>query len=126
MTRRALVGLLSALVVLPWPSRLLAQCAAMTATTDQYLRVETIAGMDRKGRPTLWGYVYHLGGRGRGRPRLLLETLDAEGKPVAQQLVYVDQKFASGRVYWQARANTPGTAYRATVHSVVSTATGAP
>ena len=56
MTRRALVGLLAALVVLARPRRPLAQGGAMT-TTDQYFRVETTAGMDRKGRPTVWGYV---------------------------------------------------------------------
>jgi len=110
MTRRALVGLLSALVVLAWPRRPLAQGGAMTTTTDQYFRVETTAGTDRKGRPTVWGYVYSLSGRGGGRPRLLLETLDAAGKPIAQQLVYVDEDFASGRVYWEARPNTPGAA----------------
>ena len=128
MTRRALVGLLSALIVPAWPRRLRAQGAAgaMTITTDQQFRVETTGGMDRMGRPTVWGYVYSLGGRGGGRPRLLLETLDAAGKPVAQQLVYVDQDFASGRVYWEARPNTPGAAYRATVHSVVSMSNGAP
>ena len=126
MTRRALVGLLSALVVLAWPRRPLAQGGAMTTTTDQYFRVETTAGTDRKGRPTVWGYVYSLSGRGGGRPRLLLETLDAAGKPIAQQLVYVDEDFASGRVYWEARPNTPGSSYRATVQSVVSTFNGAP
>jgi hypothetical protein len=126
MTRRALVGLFSALVVLAWPRRAHTQAGAMTTTTDQYFRVETTAGTDRKGRPTVWGYVYSLSGRGGGRPRLLLETLDAAGKPIAQQLVYVDEDFASGRVYWEARPNTPGPAYRATVQSVVSTFNGAP
>ena len=98
----------------------------MTTTTDQYFRVETTPGTDRKGRPTVSGYVYSLSGRGGGRPRLLLETLDAAGKPIAQQLVYVDSDFAGGRVYWEARPNTPGAAYRATVQSVVSTFNGAP
>jgi len=126
MTRRALIGLLAALVVLGWPRRPLAQGGPMTTTIDQYFRVETTAGADRKGRPTVWGYVYSLSGRGGGRPRLLLETLDAAGKPIAQQLVYVDEDFASGRVYWEARPNTPGAAYRATVQSVVSTFNGAP
>ena len=126
MSRRALLGCLAALLVLVWPRRTQAQAGAMTATTDQYFRVEATPGTDRKGRPTVWGYVYSLSGRGGGRPRLLLETLDAAGKPVAQQLVYVDSDFASGRVYWEARPNTPGPAYRATVQSVVSTFNGAP
>lgn len=126
MSRRALLGCLAALLVLVWPRRAQAQAGAMTATTDQYFRVEATPGTDRKGRPTVWGYVYSLSGRGGGRPRLLLETLDAAGKPVAQQLVYVDSDFAGGRVYWEARPNTPGPAYRATVQSVVSTYNGAP
>ena len=125
MSRRALLGCLAALLVLVWPRRTQAQ-GALTITTDQYFRVEATPGTDRKGRPTVWGYVYSLSGRGGGRPRLLLETLDAAGKPVAQQLVYVDSDFAGGRVYWEARPNTPGPAYRATVQSVVSTFNGAP
>jgi hypothetical protein len=126
MTRRGLLGFLPALLALGWGHRAHAQSGAMTTTTDQYFRVETTAGTDRKGRATAWGYVYSLSGRGGGRPRLLLETLDAAGKPIAQQLVYVDEDFASGRVYWEARPNTPGAAYRATVQSVVSTFNGAP
>jgi len=125
VSRRALLGCLAALLVLVWPRRTQAQ-GALTITTDQYFRVEATPGTDRKGRPTVWGYVYSLSGRGGGRPRLLLETLDAAGKPVAQQLVYVDSDFAGGRVYWEARPNTPGPAYRATVQSVVSTFNGAP
>jgi len=128
VSRRALLGCLAALLVLVWPRRAQAQAqgGAMTTTTDQYFRVEATPGTDRKGRPTVWGYVYSLSGRGGGRPRVLLETLDAAGKPVAQQLVYVDSDFAGGRVYWEARPNTPGPAYRATVQSVVSTFNGAP
>lgn len=125
LTRRVLIGLL-ALVVLVWPRRLNAQGGATTTTTDQYFRVETTAGTDRKGRPIVWGHVYSLGGRSGGRPRLLLETLDAAGKPIAQQFVYVDEDFSGGRVYWEARLKTAGAAYRATVHSVVSFSTGAP
>lgn len=98
----------------------------MIATTDPYFRVEATPGTDRRGRPTVWGYVYSLSGRGGGRPRLLLETLDATGKPIAQQIVYVDGDFSGGRVYWEARPATPGVAYRATVQFVVSIFNGAP
>ena len=125
MTRRALLGLLAGLPALAWQRPAQAQTGVMTTTTDQYFRVEATPGTDRKGRPTVWGYVYSLSSRRGGRPRLLMETLDAAGQPVAQQLVYVDEDFASGRVYWEARPNTPGPAYRATVQSVVSTFNGA-
>ena len=126
MTRRALLGCLTALLVLAWPRRPHAQGGATTTTTDQYFRVEAAPGTDRKGRPTVSGYVYSLSGRGGGRPRLLLETLDATGQPVARELIYVDSDFSGGRVYWEARPHTPGPAYRATVQSVVSTFNGAP
>lgn len=126
MTRRALLGGVAALLLSGWTSRARAQ-GAMTTTTDQYFRVEATPGTDRRGRPIVWGYVYTLSGRGSGgRPRLLLETLDAGGKPIAQQLVYVDADFASGRVYYEVHPQTPGPAYRATVQSVVSNFNGAP
>ncbi len=127
LTRRALLGGLAALGA--------AGCAGASGTgggtgatgptnttTQQSFRTEATPGVDRKGRPIVWGYVYG----GGGRPRLRLETLDATGKPIAEQLVYVDQNFAGGRVYYEARPNTPGPAYRATVDSVISTFNGAP
>jgi hypothetical protein len=126
MTRRTLLGCLTALLVLAWPRRSHAQGGAMTTTTDQSFRVEATPGTDRKGRATVSGYVYVLSGRGGGRPRLLLETLDAAGQPIARELIYVDSDFSGGRVYWEARPRTPGPAYRATVESVVSTFNGAP
>jgi hypothetical protein len=94
-----------------------------TTTTSEDFRVEVTPGVDRKGRPTAWGYVY---GRARGRPRLRMETLDASGKPIANQLVYVDEDLHAGRAYFEIRPNTPGPAYRATVESVISTFNGAP
>jgi hypothetical protein len=126
VTRRALLGLLAGLPALGWRRPAQAEPGAMTTTTDQYFRVEATPDTDRKGRATVWGYVYSLSGRRGGRPRLLLETLDAAGQPIARQLVYVDEDFASGRVYWEARPNTPGPAYRVTVQSVVSNFNGAP
>jgi hypothetical protein len=126
MRRRALLGGLAALLVSGWTGRARAQ-GAMTTTADGCFRVEATAGTDRRGRPLVWGYVYTRSGRGSGgRPRLLLETLDAAGKPIAQQLVYVDEDFASGRVYYEARPQTPGPAYRATVQQVISNFNGAP
>ena len=124
MPRRALLGALAALLA--------AGCATVeppiqtgptTVTTDRYFRVDVTPGTDRKGRPIVWGYVH---GGGGGRPRLLVETLDAAGKPIAQQVVFVDQDFAGGRVYWEARPQTPGPAYRVTVQAVISNFNGAP
>ena len=84
--------------------------------------VETTPGTDKQGRPMVSGYVY---GRG-GRPRVLLESLDAGGKPIAQQLVYVDQDMSAGHAYFEVHPNTPGAAYRGRVQSVQSLYNGAP
>jgi hypothetical protein len=81
------------------------QTGPTTVTTDRYFRVDATPGTDRKGRPIVWGYVH---GGGGGHPRLLMETHDAAGKPTAQQVVFVDQDFAGGRVYYEARPQTPG------------------
>ena len=84
--------------------------------------VETTPGTDKQGRPMVSGYVY---GRG-GRPRVLLESLDAGGTPIAQQLVYVDQDMSAGHAYFEVHPNTPGAAYRGRVQSVQSLYNGAP
>jgi hypothetical protein len=111
---------------------LLAGCAGLgsgfTATgpttrdsTSGYV-VETTPGKDAQGRPMVSGLVY---GRG-GRPRVLLESLDANGNPIAQQLVYVDQDMSAGRAFFEVRPNTPGVSYRGRVQSVQSLFNGAP
>lgn len=103
------------------------QSGPTSTTTDEYFRVESTPGTDGRGRPIVWGYVYTRSGGGNGgRPRLLVESLDAAGKPIAQQLVYVDEDFASGRVYYEARPQTPGSAYRVSVQQVISNFNGAP
>ena len=85
--------------------------------------MDATPGTDRKGRPIVWGYVH---GGGGGHPRLLMETLDAAGKPIAQQVVFVEQDFAGGRLYYEAHPQTPGPAYRVTVQDVISNFNGAP
>jgi hypothetical protein len=124
VTRRALLGGLAALLAAGCATgQAPTQTGPMTTTTAGGFRVEAMPGTDRKGRPTVWGYVY---GGGRGQPRLLVETLDAAGQPIAQQVVYVDEDFAGGRVYYEARPQTPGPAYRVTVQQVIWNFNGAP
>ena len=93
-----------------------------TSDASSGYRVETTPGKDAQGRPMVSGFVF---GRG-GRPRVLLESLDAQGKPIAQQLVYVDQDMSAGRAFFEVRPNTPGVSYRGTVQSVQSLFNGAP
>ena len=69
--------------------------------------------------PPVWGYVYlHTKGQGSARVRLLLETLDAAGTPIAGEIVYVDSEVPLyNRAYFEVRPGTVGPAYRVTVYS---------
>jgi hypothetical protein len=86
-TRRAFLAsglpLGAALVLAARPAVVTAQ-SVTAATAPRYFRVEAQPGTDRKGRPIVWGYVYlHSKGQGSARVRLLVESLDAAGQPVA-------------------------------------------
>ena len=88
-------------------------------TAPRYFRVEAQPGTDRKGRPVVWGYVYlHTKGQGSARVRLLVESLDAAGQPVASEIAYVDNDvLLYSRTYFEMRPHTPASAYRVSVHS---------
>ena len=119
MTRRALLVLaLSPLLLLPGlPGPAVAQ--TITAeTAPQYFRLESHTDKDKKGRDVVWGYIHNTRGKGNARLRLLIETLDASGKPVATQIAYVDEDVPLfNRVYFLNRVNTPGASYRVSIHS---------
>ena len=85
--------------------------------------MEATPGMDRKGRPTVWGYVY---GGGRGRPRLRWRRSTPRASPSRSSSSTWTRIFAGGRVYYEARPQTPGPAYRVTVQQVISNFNGAP
>ena len=89
-------------------------------TAPRYFRVESVPGTDRKGRPTVSGYIYMnaTGAGAAARVRLLVETLDAGGQAVAREIAYVDTDVQiGGRTYFEARPKTPGAGYRVTVYS---------
>jgi hypothetical protein len=118
LTRRSLLTLLLA----PLGLGLLAgRVQAQSITPDnasRYFRVESQSGPDRRGQPTVWGYIYNERGLGHARVRILVETLDATGKPIAQEIDDVDNEIALfGRRYFEVRPNTPGASYRVTVYS---------
>ena len=56
-----------------------------TSTRAGNYRVEITPGKDDQGRAAISGYVYG----GGGRPRVLVESLDAAGNPIGSQLVFV-------------------------------------
>jgi hypothetical protein len=119
--RRELLSLALA-PLLPLLPGLRRQARAQTITADtapQYFRLESHPDKDRKGREIVWGYVYNTRGKGRNaRLRLLIETLDASGKPVASQIAYVDEDIPLfSRAYFETRVNQPGPSYRVTIHS---------
>jgi hypothetical protein len=118
LTRRALVGLLPGLLLAGWAGR--AQAQSITpSNAARYLRIESQTSADRSGRPVVSGYVYlNSSGLGGARVRLLVETLDAAGQPIAREIAYVDSDVPfDGRTYFWVRPKTPGASYRVTIHS---------
>jgi hypothetical protein len=97
-----------------------AQAQSITsANASQYFRVESQSGPDRRGRPTVWGYIYNVRGLGNARLQILVETLDASGKPIAQEIDYVDSEVPLlQRGYFEACPKTPGASYRVTIHQI--------
>lgn len=118
VTRRSLLTLLLAPLGLG-PLAGLAEAQSITPTNaSNYFRVESQSGPGRGGEPTVWGYIHNERGLGNARVRILVETLDASGKSIAQEIDYVDNEVALfGRRYFEVRPKTPGASYRVTVHS---------
>src|SRR3984893_3857672 len=77
------------------------------------------ATQDRAGRPLIAGHVITYGGKsGYCSTRLLVETLDARGQVVAQNMGFVPG-YVGGYddVYFELPIRTPGTGYRASIAS---------
>lgn len=117
MRRRALLTILPALLLLGWASG--AQAQSITpANAGEYFRLESHQEKDKKGRDEVWGYVYNFRGKGYAKVRLLIETLDAAGKPIASQIGYVDDEVPLfNRAFYEIRVNQPGPSYRVSIHS---------
>ena len=125
LTRRALLGLLPGLLLAGWPGR--AQAQSITpSNAARYFRIDAQTSADRSGRPVVSGYVYlNSSGLGAARVRLLVESLDAAGQPIAQEIAYVDSDVPfDGRTYFWVRPKKPGASYRVTIHSGDWTRTG--
>ena len=77
------------------------------------------ATQDRKGRPLIAGHVITYGGMsGYCIPRLLVETLDAQGQVTDQRMAFIPG-FVGGfdNVYFEAPIRAPGPAYRVSIAS---------
>jgi hypothetical protein len=124
LSRRAVLALASVATLLatvsiaaPPPA---AHAQAVTAeNASRFFRLEYTPGTDRRGRPVVSGYAYlNATGQGAARVRLLVETLDPAGQPVASQIAYVDEDIVLGaRNYFEVRPRTPGAAYRVSIYS---------
>ncbi|HYU57436.1 MAG TPA: hypothetical protein VEO00_05240 [Actinomycetota bacterium] len=77
------------------------------------------ATQDRAGRPLIEGHVITYGGKsGYCRPRLLVETLDAQGVVTASNVGFIPGYVGGfGDVYFQERVRAPGPAYRVSIAS---------
>jgi len=77
------------------------------------------ATKDNKGRPLIVGSVITYGGKsGYCIPRILVETLDAQGQVVAQNVGFIPG-FVGGydNVYFEEPIRAPGPAYRVSISS---------
>ena len=77
------------------------------------------ATKDKKGRPLIVGHVITYGAKsGYCIPRLLVETLDAQGQVVAQNVGFIPG-FVGGydNVYFEEPIRAPGPAYRVSISS---------
>jgi hypothetical protein len=88
-------------------------------------RVDGQAGLSKKGTPVYSGYIYNNGGGGVANVRLLIETLDAEGKVIDQaQATALGSMLARDRLYFEVPLGTTGTSYRVQVQSWDTFGTG--
>ena len=77
------------------------------------------ATQDKRGRPLIVGHVVTSGGKaGYCIPRLLVETLDAQGQVVAQNVGFIPG-YVGGydNVYFEEPIRAPGPGYRVSIAS---------
>ena len=88
-------------------------------------RAELQVVQSKKGVPVVWGYLYNDGKGGVANPRLLVETLDAQGQVIGQaQGQALGNMVARDRLYFEVPIQTTGASYRVRVLSWDSFSTG--
>jgi len=87
--------------------------------------VELQVGPSKKGGSVVWGYLYNDAKGGVANPRLLVETLDAQGQVIGQaQGQALGNMLARDRLYFEVPIQTTGASYRVRVLSWDSFSTG--
>ncbi len=118
ISRRAV--LTAAVVLLIWRGE--AVDAQMRAGR---FRIDAQAVPSKKNTPVYSGYIYNDGGGGAANIRLLVETLDAEGKVIGQaQGAALGSMLGRDRLYFEVPLQATGASYRVRVLSWDSFATG--
>jgi hypothetical protein len=88
-------------------------------------RIDGQVVQSKKGTPVYSGYIYNDGGGGVGNIRLLVETLDAEGKVIGQgEGAALGSMLSRDRLYFEVPLPTTGASYRVRVLSWATFATG--
>jgi hypothetical protein len=88
-------------------------------------RIEAQAVQSKKGTPVYSGYIYNDGGGGVANIRLLVETLDAEGKVIGQaQGAALGSMLGRDRLYFEMPLQATGASYRVRALSWDTFATG--
>ena len=88
-------------------------------------RIDGQVVQSKKGTPVYSGYIYNDGGGGVGNIRLLVETLDAEGKVISQgEGAALGSMLSRDRLYFEVPLPTTGASYRVRVLSWATFATG--
>lgn len=103
---------------------LLAAVAHAQAGAGRF-HVELQVGQSKKGVPVVSGYLYNDAGGGLANPRLLVETLDAQGQVIGQaQGQALGSMLARDRLYFEVPIQTTGASYRVRVLSWDTFCTG--
>jgi hypothetical protein len=92
-------------------------CVALAQTAgdaDRFFGLEW-AGGERRGRPNVNGYVVNNYRVRAANMRLVIESLDATGKPVDTTSGYVADVPPGGRVYFEVPVKQKAARYRVTI-----------
>jgi hypothetical protein len=88
-------------------------------------RIDAQVVQTKRGSPVYSGYIYNDGGGGVANIRLLVETLDAEGKVIGQgEGAALGSMLGRDRLYFEVPLQTTGVSYRVRVLSWGTFATG--
>lgn len=82
---------------------------------ERYFRLEWEVGQARDGRPTVSGQIYNSYGLWAGDVQVLVEALDASGRPVSRTIGYGGEVPPNGRSYFWVPLPAAGATYRVTV-----------